>query len=780
MIAENPCPPTTELEQFANGCLAGPISDSLANHIATCPRCQQRLDQIKTPIEEAIDLKRLQQPVPAELKRAVENAKRWTDTLDNASTRSMQPFHNEAAIRRILAEDGYEVRSRIGEGGMGIVYKAFQASLDRYVAIKVLAPHYANDRQARIRFLREAKSAASINHPNVVTVHAVSDHPHLPYLVMQYVKGHSLRDRMETGHRFSTANIARIGQQIASGLEAAQKQGIVHRDIKPANIFLHSETGRVLIGDFGLARSVESSQFTKTGVLMGTPAFLAPEVLQGNQPDHRADLFSLGVLLYELCVGESPFQADTALATLHRVAREQPRNLTDLEPNVPAWLADVVERLLAKAPEQRFQSAAEVKLALKSQQKVRIQTLSNSPPTSRKTRSNPWIIGTIVSLLLVIAGATTLILNQGSLNGDSQASAASANEPQGIDGKSQRTNANASSASLPESPQSNSGGDYACVDATGHIIAAFDSLDDAIESCQEGQKIEIRCNGELELAPLFIEKEITIAAADGYTPILTIAPDEESAHVEIHSHQLTLLDLHLRTVTSQQDGFTLFEVAPNASLVMDGCQVHLLSKRDPIGVALAGHLSLSDTVIRAPHGCGVQLDSARELPVSLTNSWLLGHVGFRVAPEQDVEIRINASTIVCDGVFELDEYDEVEFGHLHVSATESILIAGDDTLLCGIDEADILEEHTHWQGRNNVFGGRLFSFDQDDLDQHVAAADGWNDWAEQHDSMYRTRIFQLDTEALLARIASREFQTDSFRKQDGIEAGAGDGSNDRD
>jgi serine/threonine protein kinase len=263
-------------------------------------------------------------------------------------------------VGRLGQLDHYEILSEIGQGGMGVVFKAQDESLDRIVAVKVLAPQYAVNATARRRFVREAKAIAAVVHEHVVTIHAVADEAPVPYLVMQYVQGVSLQDRLERTGPLELKAILRIGMQAARGLAAAHAQGIVHRDIKPANILLENGVERVKITDFGLARAVDDASITQSGVITGTPLYMSPEQANGEPVDLRSDLFSLGSVLYALCTGHPPFRADSTLTVLMRVASDTPRPIREVNPDMPDWLEAIIAKLHAKKREERFQTAKDV------------------------------------------------------------------------------------------------------------------------------------------------------------------------------------------------------------------------------------------------------------------------------------------------------------------------------------------------------------------------------------------------------------------------------------
>jgi WD40 repeat protein len=254
----------------------------------------------------------------------------------------------------------YEVLEVVGQGGMGVVLRAFDAKLHRVVAIKALAPQLATTGSARQRFVREARAAAAVTHDNVIDIHAVEDAGPVPYLVMQFIDGLTLQEKLDRSGPLSVKEALRIGLQIAAGLAAAHAQGLVHRDVKPANILLENGIERVKITDFGLARAMDDASLTQSGFIAGTPAFMSPEQANGEHVDARSDLFSLGSVLYTLCAGHAPFRASTTLAVLKRVCEDTPRPLREVNADVPQWLCGLIAKLHAKSPGERYQSAAEV------------------------------------------------------------------------------------------------------------------------------------------------------------------------------------------------------------------------------------------------------------------------------------------------------------------------------------------------------------------------------------------------------------------------------------
>jgi len=256
----------------------------------------------------------------------------------------------------------FDIKRVIGRGGMGVVLQGFDASLHRDVAIKVLDPQLAGNDTARQRFCREARAAAAVAHDNLVGVYQVNEDANsgLPYLVMQLVVGESLEQRLRRVGKLSVLEAVRIGMQSAAGLAGAHATGLIHRDIKPGNILIESGTEKAKLTDFGLARAAEDMKLTRTGFVAGTPLYMAPEQARGDDIDARADLFSLGSVLYESLAGKPPFEGRTPLAVLKRVEGEAHVPLRELNPDVPEWLEDSIDRLLAKDPIDRFQTAAEL------------------------------------------------------------------------------------------------------------------------------------------------------------------------------------------------------------------------------------------------------------------------------------------------------------------------------------------------------------------------------------------------------------------------------------
>ncbi len=235
----------------------------------------------------------------------------------------------------------YEIEQILGRGAFGIVVKAFDEKLHRVVAIKLMNPDLASTSPPRKRFLREARTAAAVRNEHIVGIYAVEEEP-LPYLVMEYVPGMTLQQRLDQDGPLELSEILRIGQQVASGLAAAHAANLIHRDIKPSNILLEGDIeNRAKISDFGLARAVDDASLTSSGLIAGTPMYMAPEQARGEVLDHRADLFSLGSVLYQMASGRPPFRASNTVAVLKRVCEDTPRPIHDVIPGTAEWLCSI-------------------------------------------------------------------------------------------------------------------------------------------------------------------------------------------------------------------------------------------------------------------------------------------------------------------------------------------------------------------------------------------------------------------------------------------------------
>lgn len=329
------CPDENLVNAFVQGLVSPAESSALEEHFDGCPACREMV---------------------ASLARGVATL----TTVGEPAT----------LVGRTLKQ--YEIDREVGAGGMGVVYAARDVKLDRWVALKVLPPEVAEDRERRERFEREARAAARLSHPNIVTIHAVEEAEDQLFIVMELVKGTSLSALIaRTADGLPIPRVIELATSIAEAVASAHDAGVVHRDLKPANILVTPE-GVVKVLDFGLAKLATPSSAeqgrsatgdevrTADGRILGTPAYMSPEQASGKTVDHRTDLFSLGVILYEMSTGTRPFSGDSTLSILSKVVKEAPVGVGELRSGVPQRLAAIVERCLAKEPSRRYPSARDV------------------------------------------------------------------------------------------------------------------------------------------------------------------------------------------------------------------------------------------------------------------------------------------------------------------------------------------------------------------------------------------------------------------------------------
>ena len=261
----------------------------------------------------------------------------------------------------------YQITERLGRGGMATVYKAHDPGIGRDVAIKFLHDTLCEDEGCRARFLRESRAAGSLSHPNIVTVYDVGEIEGRPYMAMELLQGEMLSDVMQPGHALPVRDVVVMGIQLARALDYAHEHGIVHRDIKPGNIVRLKGTDTIKVTDFGIAHMEamgSGEQRTRVGDVLGTPQYMSPEQTQGSRLDGRSDLFSVGIVLYQMLSGQRPFQGDSLVSIAMNIANEEPTPLEKLRPEAPASLRRIVERCLAKKPERRFASGRDLADAL--------------------------------------------------------------------------------------------------------------------------------------------------------------------------------------------------------------------------------------------------------------------------------------------------------------------------------------------------------------------------------------------------------------------------------
>ncbi len=398
----------------------------IETHLSECTECQERMLQTaagqewryemasslieisaQTPVPTVTDLH-----VPGKEINRSDLDEYELQTLRNALDHLLDPPRHPEMMGRL---GRYDIESVIGCGGMGVVLRGFDQELHRPVAIKMILPRWARNGTAKQRFAREARAAAAVLHPNVIAIHGIDESKGVPWFVMPYVAGPSLQTLVEDRGPMQETEIVRVGMQIASGLVAAHSQGLVHRDIKPGNILVDNQVNRVVITDFGLARCETDESMTKTGWLAGTLNYMSPEQSRGEDCDARSDLFSLGSLLYFLATGHLPFRADSPMGVLHKIGNEPPKPVHTRNEQISLTLANVIDRLLEKKPQDRFQSASDVERLLNDclahmHQPASVPAPKTSYITStNRTRRWQWIMGSSVATVIGISLAAFFI-----------------------------------------------------------------------------------------------------------------------------------------------------------------------------------------------------------------------------------------------------------------------------------------------------------------------------------------------------------------------------------
>ena len=430
-----------KLDALLRGTLSQDEAADVEAHLSGCRTCAERIQLAAVPEtswDEAQSLLSLDEfdglsslasassLFPSDADDHVDSPTK--DLLSREISGWLDPTDDPAMLGRFA---GYEIVGIIGHGGMGIVLKGFERSLNRYVAIKILAPRLATNGSARKRFAREAQAAAAVRHDNVIAIHRVDEWHGLPFLTMPYVGGVSLQKRIDLEGPLSIEQTLRVGVQIAAGLAAAHAQGLVHRDIKPANILLEHGVERVTITDFGLARAADDASVTRTGVIAGTPQYMSPEQAEAKPLDARSDLFSLGSVLYVMATGRPPFRGEGSFDVLKRIVNEPARCMREIEPKVPEWFECVVNRLHAKSPDQRPQSAEAVAELLEDclahvQQPTTFPLPESVATLSAKQGNRPplkkFIAAAAFAFSLIFAGVLIVLeLNKGTLTIESDA-----------------------------------------------------------------------------------------------------------------------------------------------------------------------------------------------------------------------------------------------------------------------------------------------------------------------------------------------------------------------
>ena len=748
------CPENTDLQMFVDGRLPVGPSAEIADHLDECSNCQDAVEALSgaEPFlsEVARQLGRPTPDVDAKLARVMADAQEGLSTL-GASSRSPSGVSELPAGFLTTSDDPellgslgtYKVRRMIGRGGMGVVLEAEDTSLKRVVAIKVLAAHVAEEPEAPRRFVREARAAAAVTHENIVTVHAVDQSGKIPYLVMEYVDGVSLEERIRSQGRLEPREVVRTGLQVAAGLAAAHSRKLIHRDIKPGNILLEKKTGRAKISDFGLARVVDKSDVARPELLAGTPEYMAPEQARGEAVDHRSDLFSLGSVLYAMCAGKTPFSAASTRAVISSVADAAVDDVSLLSSETPDWLVGVIQRLHAEDPDDRYQSASEVGRVLR-EEFLRMKGLTRSsqsavpglePGKGAGHPSGPgsgalpgrgafgrWInhsrrAAVAVAAVSVLAAVVLVV-------GFRQQPVVAPGSPQSVDGIGQ-------AAVTSVQP-------FAVLGVDGGAERHFTKLADAIAAAADGAIVEVCGDGPYQSGPVDLgEKAITIRAAAGRRPQITLADNSSGASdaslIET-SGRLRLEGIEFRRGSARKSGQAAAR-APDAILVVRSAPLAVINCRfttagSAVGI-LAQHVSrcqIRNSEFVCLRGAAVDWACPDGGRLEMANCVQVGQLGlfvhFHRRDLQDVSVRIDQNTFVAVSGVRLvvpsgRGLRPVEFGSSGnvFGVTKAILeierlrdmrrVAAGGRQSADLEPSSLL----HWSGKQNLFqtGGEMLA-----------------------------------------------------------------------
>lgn len=643
------CPSVDLLAAAADGRLEPQAEVAVSQHLDSCDRCRTRLDALAADHGfAAAAAAALQQPPPdsAALSQTIERLKSSVPAPaagdGGPAGQESLPYADvlpwlEPAAQGIGRVPGYLLTRFLGRGGMGLVFAGRDETLDRPVALKFLAPALAARAGARERFVGEARAAAAVNHPNVVTVLSIGESQGLPFLAMERVEAEPLTSLLNPPNRLQVSAIIEIGRQVAAGLGAAHARGLLHRDLKPANILVSADATVVKLTDFGLAQW----QLEPTPDPAGTPGYICPETLAGDKPDARCDLYSLGCVLREMLGNQTP----------------------------PAWLAQVVDRLVKPLPAARLQSAAEVERLLAAAGKPPRDAADQSPlPAGRRGRWPAWWLACAA---LLLAGGGIWLMRAG-----------------------------------PESP---SGASAAIT------VATAADLIESIELAESGQTILVRAAEPFELPSLDLgRRDLTIRAV-GARPLLRFQAGDADGPQSLFRGEgrLVLEGIACEFVDSRFDNDTDQERSlihlDGGQLLLEDCALEALNGSDCVVAVDSRQIDIIDSGLHAPEGVAIDWIPAEAGCVSVERSILTGRTGLAVGDPLAASLVIQRSTWVVGSLVSMrwEGLDDAAEGSLEIDVQDSLLAADEALLLLHTEamSAAAFAEAVQWRGRGNLLDG---------------------------------------------------------------------------
>ncbi len=648
------CPPDDQLSLLLLGRMDSGTEATLQQHLDNCVDCQQRLEQLAAPATFREDVAR-QLPASAAADGGHHTVAGRYGPVDPSDLWFLDP---PAAPEEIGRLGPYSILEVIGTGGMGVVLRGHDPSLDRPVAIKVLHRHTLRDPMARERFLREARSGAGLSHHNIVTVYQVEEFNDVPVLVMEFVKGQSLQAILAQGVSLSVSRILSIARQVAAGLAAAHQRGLIHRDIKPGNILLEQGSGRVRITDFGLARAIDDPSLTSSGMIVGTPAYMAPEQADGASVDHRTDLFSLGGVIHAACTGNPPFEGASSREVLNKVLLCRPPRLQTLRSDLPSGLVDVVAHLLQREPDDRFQEAREVAAELRQvTERVRSEadtvvnpTLATARPRGpRKKTGKPTsrfdrraAVGLVAALLVLVA---ILVLSR------------PADQPPG------EMAGRRSSLGDPAKPQGTDAAveGFAVLGRDGTRQGPLATFAEALAVATDGATIEVALDGDVVVQPVVVDRPLTIRAAAGRRPQLVCSVGVEgrpwlTARADVVLERLTVKWHRVADRRARMAGSAIR--ADGARVDLRRCRVECTRGRAAVEIVNAPQVRIADCELYHLAGPVMAWTPGREGQLEISNCVALGSVGIdmvRSAEGHQHRLMISESTWVVDDLLAMHQ-----------------------------------------------------------------------------------------------------------------------------
>lgn len=682
------CPSLEQLAELLEGSLAATADEQLTRHLDRCPRCRERLDRLAAGDRflSAIGQQASEPQKRSELlESAIDLLKASPPTASPQASETPQPFADllpwlEPSPRGIGRVDGYVLTRFLGRGGMGVVFAGWEEALDRPVAVKFLKPSLAADAAFRERFTREARAAAAVIHPNVVTILAVIDVHGLPALVMERVEGASLEmltDRDNGQSRLPVVRIAEIGRQVAAGLHAAHTAGLLHRDVKPGNILIATDGAAVKLVDFGLACSLAEAR--PAGEPAGTPGYVSPEVLAGERPTVASDLYGLGCVLHDLLNGEPPAQS-------HASGRHPPHSRTaaDRLTEEYHWLADIVGRLLAGAPADRFHTAADVEAALaaglRDQQPEAVDASARAtpprlapPPPSARASSNLLAIG--FGLIAALALWPLAVWRMQPLADDTP-------------------------------------------------ISSPEAFREAIADAEPGSVITVAADVTLELESLDLADCDLSIRGGSPRPVLRLICDDTTQRQSLFRLEgfLRLEDLSLQLVceSTRADGSVKADDGDavrclidldGGSLVLSDCLLTAAGDSTCLQVDGGSQLELIDCQLHAPQGCGIDWKPEAGGEATAVSTFFSGRTAWAIADPVDASLVLERITAVVDRLAEIrfDDLESPDDGQLSFEVQASAIAANESVVVVQSDAVslDAFEHLMAWQGRSNLIDGPL-------------------------------------------------------------------------